>query len=83
MVWALAEAKNRFSELFERALQEGPQRITRRGRDSVVLLSAAEYERLVRPQRSLKDHLLAMPKGDWPIERVDVVPRPIETEEPD
>ncbi len=44
--WAVAEAKNRFSELMTRALTEGPQRVRRRN-ESAVVLSAADYERLV------------------------------------
>ena len=44
-MWQLAEAKNKFSEVFTRAMREGPQRVRRRG-DTVVILSEAEYERL-------------------------------------
>ena len=35
-MWQLADAKNKFSELFTRAMTEGPQRVTptRRGRAS-------------------------------------------------
>lgn len=45
-MWQVADAKNKFSELITRALTEGPQRIRRRG-DTVVMLSEAEYDRLV------------------------------------
>jgi phosphopantothenoylcysteine decarboxylase/phosphopantothenate--cysteine ligase len=34
--WAVAGAKNRFSELITKALTEGPQRVTRRGRAVIV-----------------------------------------------
>ncbi len=37
MKWALAEAKNKFSEVVRRALAEGPQLVTRRDRAVVVL----------------------------------------------
>lgn len=57
MRWPLAEAKNRFSELFEKALREGPQRVTRRGRDEVVVMAAESFERLQRPRRSFVDFL--------------------------
>ncbi len=43
--WAVAEAKNRFSELVTKALTEGPQRIRRRD-ETAVVLSEAEYEAL-------------------------------------
>jgi prevent-host-death family protein len=46
MTWQLAEAKNKFSEVVDKALTKGPQRITRRGKDTVVLISAEEYDRL-------------------------------------
>ncbi|MEJ0022332.1 MAG: bifunctional phosphopantothenoylcysteine decarboxylase/phosphopantothenate--cysteine ligase CoaBC [Alphaproteobacteria bacterium] len=43
--WAVAEAKNRFSELVTKALNEGPQRIRRRD-ETAVVLSEAEYDAL-------------------------------------
>jgi prevent-host-death family protein len=36
--WQLQEAKNRFSEVVEEALKEGPQVITRRGVETAVVL---------------------------------------------
>jgi antitoxin Phd len=43
--WKLADAKNRFSELVNRALAEGPQLVERRA-DSVVVLDLRVYEKL-------------------------------------
>ena len=62
MVWKLAEARNRFGELVDRALTEGPQHVRRRD-DVVVVLSAAEYERLAghRKRTSLTDLILDGP----------------------
>ncbi len=45
MPWQLAEARNRFSEVFTRALSEGPQFVTRRN-EEVVILARDEYDRL-------------------------------------
>ena len=45
--WQLQVAKARFSELFRRARSEGPQLITRRGKEGVVMISDEQYERLV------------------------------------
>ena len=45
--WQLQTAKARFSEVFRRARTEGPQRITRQGKESVVMISEEQYERLV------------------------------------
>lgn len=44
--WLLQDAKARFSELVRRAHAEGPQHVTVHGRDEVVILSAAEFQRL-------------------------------------
>src|SRR6516162_9361085 len=51
--WKLEDAKARFSEVVRRARSEGPQRVTVRGRDAVVVISAEELERLLPPTRSL------------------------------
>ena len=40
--WALQDAKNRFSEVVENAMSKGPQLITRRGQDAVVVVSVSE-----------------------------------------
>jgi prevent-host-death family protein len=45
--WQLQTAKARFSELFRRARSEGPQRITRQGKEGVVMLAQEQYDRLV------------------------------------
>jgi antitoxin Phd len=52
-VWALQDAKNRFSELVDQAVQEGPQIVTRRGKETVVVLSVQEFHKLTRAQESL------------------------------
>jgi hypothetical protein len=57
MDWRLAEAKNRFSELFTEVLTVGPQRV-RRFKDAIIMISEPEYARLTGRQRSFKDHLL-------------------------
>jgi antitoxin Phd len=44
--WQLQRAKAQFSELFRRARSEGPQWVTRQGKDAVVVLPAEEFERL-------------------------------------
>ena len=44
--WRLEEAKARFSELVRQARERGPQRITVRGQDAVVVLSVTDYARL-------------------------------------
>ena len=57
MDWQVAEAKNKFSELMNRALTEGPQRV--RGRkNAVVLLAEEEYDRLAGKRMSSKEFLM-------------------------
>jgi antitoxin Phd len=45
--WQVQSAKARFSEVFRRARTEGPQRITRQGKEGVVMVAEEHYERLV------------------------------------
>ncbi len=45
--WKLEDAKARFSEVVRLAQSEGPQRVTVRGEPAVVVIDAAELERLV------------------------------------
>jgi prevent-host-death family protein len=44
--WLLQDAKARFSELVRRARSEGPQLVTVRGREEVVVVAADEFRRL-------------------------------------
>jgi antitoxin Phd len=44
--WQIQTAKARFSEVFRLARTEGPQRITRQGKEGVVLISDEQYGRL-------------------------------------
>lgn len=56
--WKLADAKNRFSELVNRALTEGPQCVQRRA-EAVVVLDRREYEKLTGKSASFKEFLSA------------------------
>ena len=62
MEWRLAEAKNKFSEVVNRALVEGPQRVLRR-KDAVVVIAERDYEKLVGTRPSFKDLLLSRGSG--------------------
>jgi len=44
--WQVQTAKARFSEVFRLARTTGPQRITRQGKEGVVMISEEQYERL-------------------------------------
>ncbi|BBF94506.1 type II toxin-antitoxin system Phd/YefM family antitoxin [Blastochloris tepida] len=47
--WRLQDAKARLSEVVREAQEHGPQRVTLHGRDAVVVVSAAEFDRMQRP----------------------------------
>ncbi len=58
--WQVQDAKKRFSELLQAAIEEGPQIVTRRGVETAVLLSIEKWRRLQKAARpGLKDLLLA------------------------
>lgn len=64
--WQMQTAKAQLSELVEAALRGEPQRITRRGRDAVVVLSEQAYVALKSSAKmdapDFVAHLLAMPR---------------------
>lgn len=51
MTWALQDAKARISEVVRRALSEGPQFVTVRGRPTLVVMSQAEFASLKKRRR--------------------------------
>lgn len=59
--WELQEAKDRFCEVIERALSEGPQVIAVRGEPAAVLISNAEYSRLTRPKPRFVEFMRSSP----------------------
>ena len=77
-VWQLQEAKNKFSELVEDALSQGPQVVTRRGVEAVIILSYAEYRKLIASQKKLSEFFRQSPLVDADIDfsrdRSDVRP---------
>ncbi len=60
-IWQLQEAKNKFSEVVEAALNKGPQVITKRGADTAVVLSYTEYRGLILIQKKLSDFFRESP----------------------
>lgn len=63
--WTLQDAKARFSEVVRRAMERGPQYVTRSGAEAVVILSARDFAKLAPTGRhSLAQFLAASPLGD-------------------
>ena len=78
-IWKLQDAKSQFSKVVEEALRKGPQYVTRRGIEAVVIISAKEYEELAGNKPSFKDFLLSCPKleEEFEFERQKDYPRDI------
>ena len=62
-VWKMHEARARFSELVERAVSAGPQVVTLRGVETVVVISIEEYRQATGP-RSPRDFFRREPFFD-------------------
>ena len=61
--WKLADAKNRFSELVDKACTEGPQVVTKNGKKTVVVVPYEHFEKeRVAENRRFVEHLLAIPQ---------------------
>jgi prevent-host-death family protein len=60
-VWAVAAAKARLSAVIDHALKDGPQTITRSGRNAVVVVSAEEWERKSRRKGNLAEFFASSP----------------------
>lgn len=67
--WQVQEAKARFSAFLDVSLAEGPQIVTKRGKEAAVLLEIEEWRRLQASAKpSLKDVLLSdEARADVPI----------------
>lgn len=64
MNWHLQDAKNNFSKVVQKAIAEGPQTVTLRGKRAAVVLSVEEYEKLLSKKPSLGEFLLSGPVWD-------------------
>jgi antitoxin Phd len=64
VTWQLQAAKQRFSELVERARRDGPQFVTKHGKEAVVVVSAEEYRRLRGGGPSLVEFIRSAPDFD-------------------
>jgi len=79
MPWQVQEAKQRFSELVRRALEDGPQVVTRHGEEAVVVLSVEAFRRLKGDVPDFKEFLLSGPDlSALDLERVRELPRDVE-----
>ncbi|HEY3909766.1 MAG TPA: type II toxin-antitoxin system Phd/YefM family antitoxin [Stellaceae bacterium] len=70
-VWSVAEAKARLSEVIDRALEQGPQEITRNGRPAVAVVASEEWARRTWRKGTLAKFFAAspLPGAELEIER--------------
>jgi len=59
MTWQLQQAKARFSEFLDASIKDGPQVVTRHGKEMAVLVPIEQWKRLQTAQPTLKEVLLA------------------------
>jgi prevent-host-death family protein len=79
----LQTAKAQFSEVFRRARTEGPQHVTKAGKEEVVILSKEKFEEITNSNQepeTLAEFLMNSPLRDsgLKIERQRDYPRKIE-----
>jgi prevent-host-death family protein len=63
-LWPLQDAKNKFSQVVDSALQGTPQIVTRRGVPVVVVVAAGQYDMLTQKEQAdngFANFLLSMP----------------------
>ena len=66
MSWQLQEAKQKFSELVRRTLEEGPQVVTKHGEEVVVVVPVEEFRRMSKDgekKMDFKEFLMSAPEG--------------------
>ncbi|MDZ7724617.1 MAG: type II toxin-antitoxin system Phd/YefM family antitoxin [candidate division KSB1 bacterium] len=66
--WQLQDAKNKFSNLVEKAKTIGPQIVTKHGEEAVVVLSISEYRKLLKPKQNIISFFRKSPLADYSID---------------
>jgi prevent-host-death family protein len=79
VAWQLQEAKQKFSELVRRTLEEGPQVVTKHGEEVVVVVPVEEFRRMSGKKPTFKEYLLSGPDlSVLDLERLKELPRDVE-----
>ncbi|CAN5750047.1 hypothetical protein BH24ACT22_BH24ACT22_10040 [soil metagenome] len=82
MPWQLQEAKQKFSELVRRTVEDGPQTVTRHGEEVVVIIPAEEYRKLIGDKPDFKEFLMNGPDlSVLDLERPREFPREVDLSE--
>jgi prevent-host-death family protein len=59
--WTVAQAKAKLSEVIDKARHQRPQAITRNGKRAVVVVDAAQWERIQKQGGGFADFLMSSP----------------------
>jgi hypothetical protein len=62
--WSISEARSRISEVFDAALNSGPQRIERRDSDAVVVIPEEVWKTIQGSYSDIADLVLHAPLDD-------------------
>jgi prevent-host-death family protein len=78
--WPVKDARASFSELVDRALDGGPQIVTRNGKPTVVVVSIEEWDRRSRRKGDLVDFFAGSPLHEEGVEitRLTDYPREVD-----
>ncbi len=76
--WQLQDAKARFSELFSEVLSSGPQYVSRRGKETIVLIREEDYRKLNGETSSFLEFLFSAPKAELDCTRQNDYGRPVD-----
>jgi antitoxin Phd len=66
--WQAQDAKARFSELLDAAIEQGPQVVTRRGVEAAVVVPIEEWRRLREASRPTLKEILLAPQPQFELE---------------
>ena len=78
--WQLQEAKAKFSELVNKALRDGPQIITKHGKETALLISLPDYKKSTRKKSKISRFFRESPLAsvELDLSRSKDTPRDIE-----
>jgi prevent-host-death family protein len=62
--WTVQEARAHLSQVIDAAMAGRPQRVTRFGKEAIVIVSAREFDALTKPKESLREFFLNSPLSE-------------------
>ena len=79
-VWQVQEAKAKFSQVMNEAIEHGPQAISKHGEEAAMLISIADYRQLLKKKKKLSCFFQESPLKDVELDlsRPQDIPRDID-----